>query len=121
VRATRVLSAFLAKWEREGLDEYGGRYCGYTTIEGVNSAMERLRPHIGMPDLTPYSFRHKGASVIRKARAGEDQVALQLGHRRKDLARHGRLRRVRSGLSGAGREGARRMGAEAAPGLITPP
>jgi hypothetical protein len=34
---------------------------------------------------SPNSFRHKCGSVIRKARAGEDQVAGQLGHRRKDL------------------------------------
>jgi integrase len=92
VRATRVLSRFLDKWERGGLAEVlmpDGKvrrvYCGYTTIEGVNSAFDRLRPEIDMPDLTPYSFRHKAAAIIRKARGGEDQVALQLGHRRKDL------------------------------------
>lgn len=85
VRETRVLRVFLDSWERKGLDEFGGRYCGYTTIEGVKTALQKLRADLNLPTLATRSFRHKTGSVIRKARAGEDQVSFQLGHKRKDL------------------------------------
>lgn len=85
VRVTRVLKLFLDKWELDGLDAYGGKYVGYTTFEGVKSALQDLRADLNMPRLSGRSFRHKAASIIRKARAGEDQVSQQLGHRRRDL------------------------------------
>jgi len=85
VRETRVLRRLLDRWEQEGLDGYGGRYCGYTTIEGVKSAIQNLRDSLSLPKLTTYSFRHKAGTIIRKARVSEDELAFQMGHKRKDL------------------------------------
>lgn len=87
VREPRVLRACLDRWEKDGLDAYGGRYCGYTSIEGVKSALDRLRlkKDVALPGLSLYSFRHKVVSVLRARRVPEDQIARQLGHRRRDL------------------------------------
>ena len=87
VREPKVLRGWLDRWEKEGLDAYGGRYCGYTTIEGVKTALQALRdrPGVGLPALSTYSFRHKVTSVLRTARVPEDQVAQMLGHRRANL------------------------------------
>ena len=87
VRSPRVLAACMNAWEREGLDAFGGRYCGYATVEGVKTALERVRSDNGVniPRLSMYSFRHKAVTVLRLARVPEDQIALQTGHRRRDL------------------------------------
>lgn len=84
VRAPRVLNVFLGRWEKDGLN--GGTYCRYTTIEGVKTALQRvLAANPSLPPFSTYSFRHKAASVLRLARVPEDQIAGQLGHRRRDL------------------------------------
>lgn len=84
VRTPRALRVFLDKWEKDGLHD--GTYCQYATIEGVKSALQRiLAANPGLPPLSTYSFRHKAASVLRLARVPEDQIALQLGHRRRDF------------------------------------
>jgi integrase len=91
VRVPRTLRAFLNTWEKSGLDAFGGRYCGYTTVEGVKTALERIRSddHVKLPQVSTYSFRHKVATILRSARkpgrVPEDQIAVQMGHKRKDL------------------------------------
>lgn len=87
VREPRCLRVALDRWEQEGLDDFGGRYCGYTSVEGVKSALERLRSskEVNLLKLSTYSFRHKVTSVLRRSRVHEDQVSTQMGHRRKDL------------------------------------
>jgi integrase len=84
VRQTRVLGRFLAAWEKAGLGSQEDRYCGYTTVEGAKSALERLGAD-GTPKLSTYSGRHKATTVLRRARVPEDQIATQLGHRRPSL------------------------------------
>lgn len=67
-------------------DGFNANFCGYTTIDGVKSALQRvLAKNPELPPLSTYSFRHKAATVLRAARVPEDQIALQLGHRRRDL------------------------------------
>jgi hypothetical protein len=85
VRTPRTLVAFLNTWEKMGLGPYGERYCGYSTMEGVKTAIERVRAKAAIPQLSTYSFRHKAATILRRARVPEDQIAVQLGHRRPGL------------------------------------
>lgn len=84
VREPRALRAIFDRWERGGLAEYGGRFCGYTSVEGVKSALQRLRAEIGQPRLSLYSFRHKVTTVLRSRRVSEDQISMMLGHKRRD-------------------------------------
>ena len=37
---------------------------------------------MNLPRLSVYSFRHKGTTVLRKAKVPDEQIAYQLGHRR---------------------------------------
>ena len=69
------------------IDISGDRYCSYASVESVQTAIERLRSKntgktVSLPRLSAYSFRHKIATVLRKARLSEDEIGLQLGHRR---------------------------------------
>lgn len=84
VKAGRTFRHLLRAWERQGLDAFGGRYCGYSSMEGVKSAMERLAVDSGIP-VSPYSLRHKVTSVLRKAKVPEDQISAMLGHQRVNL------------------------------------
>ena len=38
-----------------------------------------------LPHMVAYSIRHKMTSVLRRSRVSEDQIAVQLGHRRPNL------------------------------------
>jgi hypothetical protein len=83
IRESRVFRGWLDQWEKEGLDAYGGRYCGYTTLEGVETALQALRDRKGVRlPISTYSFRHKVTTVLRQACVSEDQVSQVLGHRR---------------------------------------
>jgi integrase len=84
VKAARTFRLLLRAWERQGLDAFGGRYCGYSTIEGPKTAIQRLAAKTGIP-ISLYSFRHKATSVMRKGRVPEDQVSQALGHKRVNL------------------------------------
>jgi integrase len=62
-------------------------YCGYASVESVQTAIERLRDKnkektVKLPALSAYSFRHKVTTVLRKRRLSEDEIGTQLGHRR---------------------------------------
>ena len=63
---------------------FGGRYCGYASVDSVDTALRRARdlPEVNLPRLSVYSFRHKGTTVLRKAKVPDEQIAYQLGHRR---------------------------------------
>jgi integrase len=37
---------------------------------------------VKLPRLSAYSFRHKVATVLRKAGLSEDEIGMELGHRR---------------------------------------
>jgi integrase len=54
-------------------------------MEGVKTAIERVRTKAAIPQLSTYSFRQKAATVLRRARVSEDQIAVQLGHHRPGL------------------------------------
>jgi len=100
VREPKALTAWLDRWESEMLaarlkrevgalsvDISRDRYCSYASVESVQTAIERLRSKntkktVNLPRLSAYSFRHKVATVLRKARQSEDEIGLQLGHRR---------------------------------------
>lgn len=87
VRSPDAFADGVDKWEKEGLNSYGDRYCGYDTIEGVKTALQALRAResVNLPLISPYSFRHKVTSVLRTSRVPEDQVSQMLGHRRANL------------------------------------
>jgi integrase len=100
VREPEALTAWLDRWENEmraarlkretgalSVDISNDCYCSYASVESVQSAIERLRSKnigktVSLPRLSAYSFRHKVATVLRKSRLSEDEIGLQLGHRR---------------------------------------
>jgi integrase len=83
VRAPKVLTTALNKWERGGLDGFGGRYCGCFSVDSVDSALERVcrRGSIGLPQISVYSIRHKVTTVLRAAGVPREQIDRQLGHK----------------------------------------
>ena len=98
VREPRVLTGWLDKWETEAREKNPDgeidplwHYCGYTGIEAVKTALDKLRgkPEVNLPQLTTYSFRHKVTTILRRAKAThgvtEDDISTQLGHRRPHL------------------------------------
>jgi integrase len=102
IREPKALAAWLDIWElqmraakrkrlqipeNEPVDVSADPYCGYASLESVQTAIERLRGKnthktVKLPHLSAYSFRHKVATVLRKARLSEDEIGTQLGHRR---------------------------------------
>lgn len=84
VRAPKVLTAALNKWDKAGLDAHGGRYCGYASVDSVDSALERVckRAAINLPQISVYSLRHKVTTVLRAAGVPSEQISRQLGHSR---------------------------------------
>ena len=98
VREPRVLSEWLDWWEGEERKKQKGgsldpewRYCGYGTLESVQTALERVRtePEVNLPKLSTYSFRHKVTTILRRSKhthgVTEDDISAQLGHRRPHL------------------------------------
>lgn len=80
--ASRRLAGWLDRWEQEA-DAYGGKYCGYSPIEGVKTALRMYRTSLPPACRTfDCSFRHKVATVLR-------QVSMMLGHRRANLRNAG--------------------------------
>ncbi len=84
VKVGRALRFLLTKWEGAGLGPYGDRYCGYETMEGVKSAVQRVATETGI-QVSTYSLRQKVTTVLRRARVPEDQVSEMLGHKRPSL------------------------------------
>lgn len=80
VRAPKVLTTAMNKWERKGLDAHGCRYCGYASVDSVDSALERVCKAILLPQISVYSIRHKVTTVLRAAGVPSDQISRQLGH-----------------------------------------
>lgn len=81
VRCPKVLTAALNRWEKEGLTKHGGKYCGYASVDSVDSALERTCKKIGLGQMSVYSLRHKVVTVLRAAGVPKDQIERQLGHR----------------------------------------
>jgi integrase len=100
VREPKALAAWLDRWEAEmqvarlkrepgasNVDISNDRYCSYASVESVQTAIERLRHKntkkmVNLPRMSAYSFRHKVTTVLRQARLSEDEIGVQLGHRR---------------------------------------
>ena len=80
IRCPRSLTAALDRWERAGLDTRGGRYCGYASVDSVDSALERVCKPIGLGRMSVGSIRHKVTTVLRAANVPSEQVSRQLGH-----------------------------------------
>lgn len=96
VREPRALTAWLNKWEADMRAELLERepdqdpdirfvpYCSYSTVESVQTAIERIRARktVNLPKMSAYSTRHKIATVMRKAKLPKEMRQLQLGHAR---------------------------------------
>jgi integrase len=82
VRAPKVLTVAMNRWEKAGLDEHGGRYCGYASVDSADSALERVCKKIGLGAMSVYSLRHKVTTVLRAAGVPGEQISRQLGHSR---------------------------------------
>jgi integrase len=99
VKEPPSLSVQLDRWEQEMRAEVAKRqltpparadisqerYCDYASVESIQTAMERTRARAELPFLSVYSFRHKVVTVLRKARVPEDEIAMQIGHKRPGL------------------------------------
>ncbi|MCC6918917.1 MAG: hypothetical protein IT548_06915 [Alphaproteobacteria bacterium] len=69
-----------------------GRYVAYASVDSVQTALERLGKPVEEGGLgikiSAYSFRHKVTTVLRRAKrkgVTEDDIAMQLGHKRPHL------------------------------------
>ena len=84
VREPKAMTRWLNEWEKSGLELYGNKYCGYASVDSIDTALRRLcaKETVNLPKLSVYSFRHKGATVLRKAGVPVEQISYQLGHRR---------------------------------------
>jgi hypothetical protein len=82
LRCPKVLTVALNRWDKAGLDAHGGKYCGYASVDSVDSALERVckRKHINLPQMSVYSIRHKVTTVMRAAGVPREQIDRQLGH-----------------------------------------
>jgi integrase len=87
VRVPQFLAGWLDEWEADtvGMKINGGRYCGYDSADAVRAALKQYALRTGTPRLTPYSFRHKNTTVLRLAHTSEDEISVQLGHKRPHL------------------------------------
>ncbi len=91
VRETICLEAWLNAWdhERGDADEAvkAAAYVGLAAVDSLQSAITRARAKekANLPRLVGYSIRHKMATVLRRYAVPEDQIAMQLGHRRPAL------------------------------------
>jgi hypothetical protein len=69
-----------------GLEGGDDPNCAYASIESVQSAIEGYRggknSNTNAKRLSAKSFRHKVTTVLCKARLPEDEIRIQLGHRR---------------------------------------
>lgn len=86
LRCPKVLTVALNRWEKAGLDKHGGKYCGYASVDSVDSALERVCKKVGLGQMSVYSLRHKVTTVLRAAGVPSEQIARQLGHKRADTA-----------------------------------
>jgi hypothetical protein len=84
VREPKIMTRWLDKWDKVGLGNIGGRYCGYASVDSIDTALRRIcaRKTVNLPQLSVKSFRHKGTTVLRKAAVPVEQISYQLGHRR---------------------------------------
>lgn len=80
VRCPKVLTVALNKWEKKSLDGHGGHYCGYASVDSVDSALERVCKPLGLGAVSVYSIRHKATTVMRAAGVPREQIDRQLGH-----------------------------------------
>jgi len=87
VRAPKVLEGWLEKWGEDpsALQVRGGRYCGYNTMEGPETALKTATRRAGIPRITTYSFRQKVTTILRLADVSEDEIATLLGHKRPNV------------------------------------
>jgi len=88
VREPAHLVPWLDAWGEDAVSlELYGRYVAYASVESVQTALERLSKATGIK-VSAYSFRHKVTTVLRRAKrhgVTEDDIAMQLGHRRPHL------------------------------------
>jgi hypothetical protein len=78
IKATKVLIGAMDRWEKAGLDKHGGRYCGYHSVDSVDSALERICKPLGLGRMAVSSIRHKVTTVMRKATVPDEQMSRQL-------------------------------------------
>lgn len=87
VREPAFLTPYLDQWEKDATLAIYGRYVAYGAVSGVQTALDRLH-EAGGPRLSAYSIRHKVTTVLRRAKrhgVTEDDIAVQLGHKRPDV------------------------------------
>lgn len=89
VRVPTTLLGWLDAWEEEArlkMQELTS-YVGFASVDSLQSAVTRVREkdEVKLPVMVAYSLRHKIASVLRRSRVSEDQIAQQLGHVRPHL------------------------------------
>jgi hypothetical protein len=83
VREPKTMTKWLDQWERQGKMKSEDRYCTYASESSIDTALARActPTKANLPDLSLYSFRHLGTSVLRRAKVPKEQIDYQLGHR----------------------------------------
>jgi integrase len=87
IRELTPQTKWLDQWEKQGLALFAGRYCGYASVDSVDTALVRARKSkdVNIPRLSAYSIRHRATSVLRASknpRVPGEQISYQLGHKR---------------------------------------
>lgn len=93
VKEPKALKGWLDRWEAgmrlqiaKGIElDLDTPYCAYSSVDSLQTAMSRARDKAKLPLLSVYSFRHKAVTVLRQARVPEDEIAMQIGHKRPGL------------------------------------
>jgi integrase len=83
VRLPGTLKPWLADWGGDD-DELYVFYHGYQ-IARVRHTFKRRGEALGIPELTPYSLRHKMATELRARGVSREELAYQMGHKLPDL------------------------------------
>jgi integrase len=87
VQEPSILTPYLDEWGKDAGRRGDHRYIPYSSVSAVQTGIARLSEATGIK-VNAYSFRHKVATVLRRAKSegvSEDDVAMQLGHRRPHL------------------------------------
>lgn len=87
VREPAAQTRWLTEWEGKGRHAMkpDQRYCTYASEDSIDTALARIcaPDKANLPQLCLYSFRHRGTSVLRKAKVPKEQIDYQLGHRQR--------------------------------------
>ena len=80
VPITETLWGWLQVWDGDHFVTYRGR-----PVRNTKKAIRQTASDAGLPEVNRYALRHTMASELRKRGAPMDQIAIMMGHKRRDF------------------------------------